>query len=313
MEPNIDRSLAERTSRQLGLVSRTQAKAFGLTPRMQRTRIANESLAPLGTRVLGVSGSPPSWERDVMAACLDTNGVASHRTAAVIHELEGFTKSSHPMIEVSVRSRRQNSQSVLAAVHTSTALGPDDVVAVGCIPTTTVARTVLGLAALVPIVDIESVAAAVDAAVRDGRATDRWLWWRLEQLRCRGRNGVTVMEAILQDRAGVGRTESWLERETLKVLHAGGLALPACQRRLSRRGGFAARVDFLYEAERVVIEVDGHGGHSTKQQRSKDAERANRLQLQGYRLLRFTYDDVVRRPGFVVTVVREALGLLEAA
>jgi len=313
MEPNIDRSLAERTSEQLGLISRTQAREVGLTPTMVRTQIAHHRLVAVGTQVLSATGAPRSWERDVMAACLDTNGVASHRTAAVLHQFEGFTRASHPEIEVSVKSRRQHGRSTLAAVHTTTSLGSDDVITLGCIPTTTVARTILGLAALVPLVDVDSIATAVGAAIRDGRASDRWLWWRLEKLRCRGRNGVSVMEHILQDRAGVGRTESWLERETLKVLHSAGLPSPSCQRRVSRRGGFAARVDFQYAAERIVIEVDGHGGHSTKRQRADDAERANRIQLEGYRLLRFTYDDVVRRPGLVVALVREALGLLDAA
>src|SRR5204862_211126 len=80
---------------------------------------------------------------------------------------------------------------------------------IGGIPTTSVARTIFGLAALVPDVSESDLRDIVDVAIRDGHASDAWLLWRLEKLRCKGRNGVSVLEAILADRDGKGRTESW--------------------------------------------------------------------------------------------------------
>jgi hypothetical protein len=268
----IDRSIAERASQQLGLVSRTDCARLGLSTRMLRRRVGTGRLYPVGNQVLRLAGTPTSWEGNVLAACLETNGVASHRTAAALHGLEGFASSPPGFVEVTVL-RGRNHRTPLAAVHTTTNLPAADLVRVGPVPATSIARTILGLAALTPAVAPDRLAATVGAAIREGRASDRWLWWRLEQLRCRGRNGVAALEAILAERAGLGRTESWLEHRTLEVLRDGGLPLPECQRRVTQNGTFAARVDFLYPHEAVVIEVDGHGGHSTKAQRRRDAER----------------------------------------
>ena len=44
-------------------------------------------------------------------------------------------------------------------------------------------------------------------------------------------------------------------------------------------------------------------------ERDADAVRLNQLQLLGYRVLQFTYDDVVVRPESVVSTVAEALTL----
>ncbi len=68
-----------------------------------------------------------------------------------------------------------------------------------------------------------------------------------------------------------------------------------------------ARVDFLYPEHTLVIEVSGHLTHSTKEERQADLHRDNELELAGYRKLEFTYDDVVRRPEYVVAVVAGAL------
>ncbi|MEZ5178337.1 MAG: hypothetical protein R2746_08630 [Acidimicrobiales bacterium] len=47
------------------------------------------------------------------------------------------------------------------------------------------------------------------------------------------------------------------------MLDAGGLPLPVTQQVVRRNGRFAARVDFLYEPERIVLEALGYGYHRT--------------------------------------------------
>jgi very-short-patch-repair endonuclease len=68
-----------------------------------------------------------------------------------------------------------------------------------------------------------------------------------------------------------------------------------------------------YERSRLVIETDGHGSHATRRERQSDAERDARLGAAGYRVLRFTYDDVVGRPDHVVGIIRTYLALDAAA
>lgn len=46
----------------------------------------------------------------------------------------------------------------------------------------------------------------------------------------------------------------------------------------------------------IIIELDGHDYHSTKEQRNRDYERENNLKLAGYNVLRFTGSQVYNEP-----------------
>ncbi len=52
------------------------------------------------------------------------------------------------------------------------------------------------------------------------------------------------------------------------------------------------RVDFAVLEKKVVIELDGHDYHSSKIQRTKDAERQRYLQQNGYTVVRFTGTEI---------------------
>jgi very-short-patch-repair endonuclease len=308
MAPYIERAIAERALRQLGHITYAQLRALGVTPKVVRRLVASGWLIPVGRSTFRLGGVARTYEGDVMAACLDVGAVASHRTAARLHGL-GPSAWQRPPIEVSVVKRRRNTTSDLATVHTSTNLGHDDVVDVGGIPATSVARTIFGLAALVPEITEDDLRDLVDIAIRDGRASDAWLWWRLDKLRCRGRNGVSVLEAILADREGNGRTESWLERAFLACLDEAGFPHPKVQQRIKHRNGVIARVDFVYEPE-TIVEVNGYAWHSTHRQQTADAARRNRLILAGYGVLEFTHTQVAETPHEVWAALAERLGFV---
>jgi very-short-patch-repair endonuclease len=78
-------------------------------------------------------------------------------------------------------------------------------------------------------------------------------------------------------------------------------------------GGRRYRLDGRYDEQRLVVEIDGHATHATRRQRQADAERDMRLQAQGLRVIRFTYEDVVERPAHVVATIAQFLGLDLAA
>jgi hypothetical protein len=244
------------------------------------------------------------------AATLAIASPASHRSAAWLHGIPGFPPPERH--EVLRLGRERSHDSLLAKIHTTTSLPRHDLTEVDGIPCLSVARTLMTLAALVPEISAERVRGAVDDAVRLGLASDPWLWWRLEQLRCRGRNGVSVFEDVLTARAD-HPTESWLERELLRVLREAGVPLPVCQERIAARGAFVARVDFLYAPQRIVIEVSGVVAHASATQRAGDARRRNRLLLEGYLVLEFTYEQIVRDPQLVIDAVLDALGGRAAA
>jgi very-short-patch-repair endonuclease len=62
-------------------------------------------------------------------------------------------------------------------------------------------------------------------------------------------------------------------------------------------------IDIAFVAARVAIEVDGWAYHSDVDAFQRDRRRQNRLVAQGWRVLRFTYRDLVERPDVVVAEI----------
>ena len=60
---------------------------------------------------------------------------------------------------------------------------------------------------------------------------------------------------------------------------------------------------------RVVIELDGFAYHSDRADYRRDRRRTNALTALGYRVLRFSWEDVVGDAGSVVDRVREVMAL----
>lgn len=307
---NHRRATFDRARSQAGLVTTTDLRSLDVPPGVRRAMLADGSLRPLSRGVYLVGGIQVDDLIVLRAATLASGAPASHRSAAWLHGLPGFAAPARH--EVLRLGRERPHDSLLARIHTTTALPHHDLTVVRGIPCVSVARTLMNLAALVPEISAERVRGAVDDAVRMGLARDPWLWWRLEQLRCRGRNGVAVLEEILTSRAQHA-TESWLERELLSVLGEAGVPLPVCQARIAAKGAFVARVDFLYAELRIVIEVSGAVAHASAEQRAQDARRRNRLLLEGYLVLEFTYEHLVREPRMVVDAVLEAVQRRAAA
>jgi very-short-patch-repair endonuclease len=66
-------------------------------------------------------------------------------------------------------------------------------------------------------------------------------------------------------------------------------------------------VDFLWPEAGLVVEVDGRATHGTRRAFQGDRDRDSRLVVAGYRVLRFTWWDVTRRPAVVADRVRRLL------
>jgi len=293
-----------------GIIRITEAQAAGLSRARRRTLVGRGLLVPIGARGFRIAGAPRTGRQRLLEGCVEVDGVATGRSAVALHGISGFELDAP--VEVLVRDGRQSARATLARVHTTTWLPPEDLVVVDGIPTVGVARALFSLAALAAEVGIDAVGVAVDEAVRTGLATDAWLWWRLERLRRRGRNGVTVFEAVLTERAD-SPTESWLERESLRIWRDAGVPLPTCQERVEAHGAFVARVDFRYPGTTAIIEVSGHRHHAAREQLRRDAKRRRALVASGYEVYDFTYDEVVREPHLLVATAVAILDRRDAA
>ena len=57
-----------------------------------------------------------------------------------------------------------------------------------------------------------------------------------------------------------------------------------------------------------MVEADSYRWHRSPSALNDDRERDVELTLAGYRVLRFTYEQVTRRPRYVIRALRLALG-----
>ena len=130
-------------------------------------------------------------------------------------------------------------------LHTSGPVARIDRCEVDDLPTTSVARTIVDLAASCSRRELER---AVDSGVRDGGTSVAFLARRLGLLRGRGRAGVVLLDRVLPDSGGTNA----LERRFLALCRSAGVERPTCQVVHARGGKTLARVDFDFRPSPVV-------------------------------------------------------------
>lgn len=90
-----------------------------------------------------------------------------------------------------------------------------------------------------------------------------------------------------------GRAESGAESRTRWALRTLGLRMPTPQVEIfDDAGEFVARVDFLYEDMKLVIEVDGRKKYEKAQDLWDEKMREDRLRALGYVVVRLTWADL---------------------
>jgi Protein of unknown function (DUF559) len=297
-----DQLLSARTRQQRGVASDAQARADGLSQRQIQRRVATGRLERFGPRSLVAAGAPVEWEQRLLAALLSAgdSAVVSGRAAAALLGLDGFPPRP---IELTVPRGRHPVRRGWT-VHTSTCLEPIDITTFGPFRCTTAARTIIDLAGWRATGD--QLEAAIGSALRLRLTSELFLRQRLLALRKRGRRGVRRLDGLLDGRP-FGHT--FLERRFVELVRAAGLPIPRTQVVFRSGSRVVARVDALFEDRRVVVEVAGQKGHTTSRERQVDDQRRTELQLRGYRVLTFTYEDVMERPAWVVECVRQALAV----
>jgi very-short-patch-repair endonuclease len=65
-------------------------------------------------------------------------------------------------------------------------------------------------------------------------------------------------------------------------------------------------VDLAFAARRLVVEVNGYRFHRTRKAFERDRERGAILAAAGYRVLRFSYQQVASRPESVAAALRSS-------
>ncbi len=223
----------------------------------------------------------------VLATAVRLGGVASHGSAAALH---GWgTWREDPTIHVTVPSGSRLHEPGVR-IHRAGLLRTDvDTFR----PLTSPLRTVVDCARTMRLVDAVIV---LDAAVHSGRV-------KLGSLRAaadaaRGFGSAALRQAVaFVDELAASPMESVL-RVLVSVLN--------CEVRSQVHIPGVGDVDLVLDGW-LALEADGFAFHSDRRAYRKDRERANELVGQRYVLLRFTWEDLDRRRGWVLDQIANVL------
>jgi len=297
--------IADLAFAQHGVVALDQLLEFGLSARAVRDRAAAGRLHRVHAGVYAVGHDRLTRDGRYMAAVLACrpDSALSHRSSA---DKRGLRHTSRSAVEVMTPRRAGRGRAGIDA-HTSSTMLARDIEQVDGIPCTTVARTLLDLAAILPRRAVER---AFDQAevlqVLDARAIEDVL------ARTNGHRGNAKLRSILDDHApGSTLTRNQLEDAFLAVCDAAGLARPAVNTWIALAPtGYEA--DFLWRTHGLIAETDGRDAHTTRRAFEHDRRRDQRLMLAGYRVVRFARSQVFDDPASVATTLRGLLGQAQA-
>ena len=291
----LDSMIAGLAGRQHGVVSRGQLLAIGLSADQIDRRVRAGRLHPLyrgvyavGHRVLSRKGH---WMAAVLA-CGD-GAVLSHRDAAT---LWGIRASAASRIDVTVPSRGGRAGRSRLRLHRVRLPAEETTIRDG-IPVTTLPRTLLDLAAVVPG---DALKKATKEAERlrlfDLAEVNRTLHGNTRRPGCR------ALRTALATYEEPAFTRSDLE----------GLMLALCERHrlpkpLVNTTVAGYEVDFLWSEPGLIVETDGRQDHLTRHAFEEDRARDVRLTVLGYRVLRFTHRQLVYESARVALSISSTL------
>lgn len=288
-------AVEELLARQGGLARRRDLLRAGLSRRALERRVRTGALRPL-TPHLFSSVAEPAPDEDLRVLAVGLDAVVSHTSAALLWGLELAETPQVPTVTVGRDRSRVRQPGVSRSDLPST-----DVVERDGVRVTTVLRTVLDLARSLPL---GQAVAVLDSALRQGRL-------QLEDVRAalcalppgRGRSRVARVVRLADPRSG-----SVLESLLRVLLAEHGLAPPTSQLLVrTRHGGRIGRVDFAWPDAMLVVETDGFAFHADRRSYREDRRRGDALVRAGWRVLRFSWEDVVAYPEHVVECVRAVL------
>lgn len=294
-----ERALAELATRQHGVAATWQLLGLGFSrPAIKRRRAAGR-LHRLYRGVFAVGHQRITLRGRWMAAVLACGRGAqlSHRCAGA---LRGLVERPSGLIEVTVPRPVRKRPGIRA--FTATDLAPADRTVVDAIPCTSVARTLLGVAAVEP--------QALQGAVAQAEKRHLLDLTGLHSLIARfpRRPGAPALRrALAEHSVELEWTRSRLEDRFFSLCRRAGLERPDVNAFIAV-SGWAGEVDFSWPELRLIVETDGYEGHGDRAAFEEDRRRDQHLVAAGWRVIRVTWRQVVYEPERVV----ETLGRLSA-
>lgn len=278
--------MAALAARQWGVVSVPQLRALGLTRGEIEHRGEAGRMHRLHRGVYAVGHAHLGREGRYLAAVLacGPRAVLSYRSAAVWWGLLQYAG-----VRVDVTSPHGRHAVTGVARHQARSLAAHDTTTHEGMPITSVARTLLDVAATATRHQLErALAQAERLQLYDGHAIADVL------ARTNGHRGRKALAAASAREPAFTRSD--LESTFLDLATDTSLGPPQTNVVLSAPDHERLEVDCYWPAHRLVAELDGYESHGTRAAFRSDRRRDAALAARGERVLRFTYEDVVAEP-----------------
>jgi hypothetical protein len=259
-----------------GLVKRPRLLRAGMSPQEIRSRLASGALLVEYRGVYRVGHRAPTLEASYLAAvwaCGERALLCGRATGYLL----GLVKGAAAPPEVMAPTRRR-----IPGVRTRRycVLHPNEAMTWQRIPVTSVARTLVDLAAVLSVHELAR--ACHEAGVRYGTTPAQ-----VQEVLARRRNarGAARLREVLRGDARVSLSE--LENAFLSVLGEEGLPLPQTNRPAGGR-----RVDCRWPEHRLTVELDSYRYHNSRRSWEADRRREREAYARGDQFRRYTWGDV---------------------
>lgn len=279
-------------ARQWGVITREQLLDAGIDRSAITRRLAAGTLHRMHRCIYAVA--PPAvlrpegrWLGAVLAC--GEGAALSHRSAAA---LWGLLEEGCRLVHVATAARGRKGAAGIR-LHRTRRLEDADVVVVRRVPVTSVERTLLDLADVVSLRVLRRAARQAEVLrlpVGSPRA------------RAHGRRGAPSLGALALHHADLAMTRSELESRFLRLCRRFGIPRPGVNAFVEGR-----ERDFCWPSARLVVEVDGFAFHGSRSAFEDDRRRDVVLVRAGWRVLRFTFAQIVREPADVAAAILDLL------
>lgn len=277
----IDAAIAAIAERQHGVIARHQLTELGAGRGAIDRRVQRGRLHQVHRGVYGVGHAVLSREGRWIAAVLATGAgaVLSYQSAAA---LWGIRPTARSQIDVTT-PRKLNAR---PGVHPHRAvLSPDEITTTDRIPTTTPARTLLDLAA---VLSNQAMAKAVNEA-EVLRLADHVSLTELLKRHTNARGTKALRRILGSHLPPITRSE--LQDRFIAFLDDAVLPRPYVDTVIE-----GIEVDSVWPAHRLIAELDGYDIHATRRAFEDDRARDRRLQVRGWRVVRITWRQLHDNP-----------------
>jgi very-short-patch-repair endonuclease len=280
----VEAVMADLAGRQKGSVTRSQLLAAGFGGDAIDRRIQRGSLHPQfpGVYLVGHRAEVRFAREYAALLYCKPRALLSHRTAARVRD---WPVQERADIEVTLVGRQLRSRPGLQIYRVKSVL-PSEIHFCEGMPITSPSLTLLDLGG---VLGEASLAGCLNEARVHDQVTDEELHATLRAHR--NRRGARALAKLLAREESEFAVESEAERLCLELMIEHGLGPDASQVRIG-----PYRVDFLYERERLIVEVDGFKYHRTRDRFIRDRRRRAHLLTLGYEVLSVTWADLTERP-----------------